>query len=126
MHSTMKIAAMAAALAFVIPAAAAADANPAQPAAQSAPKAKSAGNGKAKKAETKKAKANRKTAPRRLVDINRAGKADLQKLPGVDAATAEKIVAGRPYRSKADLVTHKIISMGAYEQLRREVVAKPK
>ncbi len=37
------------------------------------------------------------------VDINSAGQAELEKLPGVGAATAKKIVAGRPYQAVGDL-----------------------
>jgi competence protein ComEA len=37
------------------------------------------------------------------VDINRASEAELEELPGVGAATAKKIVAGRPYSSVDDL-----------------------
>ena len=41
-------------------------------------------------------------APRKL-DLNASPAAELAKLPGVSPATAEKIVAGRPYTSLADL-----------------------
>jgi hypothetical protein len=37
------------------------------------------------------------------MDLNAATQAELEKLPGVGAATAKKIIAGRPYASVADL-----------------------
>ena len=37
------------------------------------------------------------------IDLNSATQAELEKLPGVGAATAKKIVAGRPYQSVNDL-----------------------
>jgi DNA uptake protein ComE-like DNA-binding protein len=61
----------------------------------------------------------------KLVDINSASKADLMKIAGVGEAEAGKIVAGRPYLSKADLATRKILPTGVYLQIRRAIVAKP-
>ena len=63
-------------------------------------------------------------APVKLVDINSASKAELKKLPGIGDAEAAKIIAGRPYLSKANLVTHNIISHDLYLSLRNLVVAK--
>lgn len=44
-----------------------------------------------------------KTAPASAVDLNNANQAELQSVPGIGAATAKKIIAGRPYSSVADL-----------------------
>jgi len=61
------------------------------------------------------------------VDINSATKAELKKLPGIgDAEEAARIIAGRPYLSKAHLQTHNIISPVQYQALRELVVARQK
>jgi hypothetical protein len=48
-------------------------------------------------------KSGGKVAPGSPVDINNASAAELEKVPGIGQATAEKIIAGRPYRSVEDL-----------------------
>lgn len=58
------------------------------------------------------------------VDINGATHKQLKKLPGIGDAEADKIIAGRPYGSKADLVTHNVIDIAIYEKIRRQVVAR--
>ena len=57
------------------------------------------------------------------IDINSASSEDLQKLPGVDAATADKIIAGRPYTSKGDLLSRGIVSHKEYDAIRDNIVA---
>jgi competence protein ComEA len=74
-------------------------------------------------ATSKGAKAKGSAVKIKPVDINSASKAELKKLPGIDDARADKIIAGRPYLSKAHLVTHNVIPHGIYEQIKKQIVA---
>ncbi len=73
-------------------------------------------------ASAKTSKAQSKQVSGKL-DINSASEDQLEKLPGIGPATAQKIVAGRPYRAKSDLVKDKIVSQSEYAKIKNDIVA---
>ena len=54
-------------------------------------------------AKDKKGEGTKKSAPSSPVDLNSASAEELDSVPGIGAATAKKIIAGRPYSSVSDL-----------------------
>jgi len=60
------------------------------------------------------------------VDLNTASKEGLKKVKGITDPIADKIIAGRPYLSKAHLVTQNIISMSLYQTIKYQIKVESK
>ena len=77
----------------------------------------------ATKKSTKSDTAATKTKKADLVDINAASKEELTALPGIGDAYSQKIIDGRPYNSKRDLLTRKILPQATYDQVSAKIIA---
>jgi competence protein ComEA len=63
------------------------------------------------------------TATHKVLDLNSASEKDLEQLQGIGPTMAKKIVQGRPYKSKDELVRRKVIPVSAYGPIKDHVIA---
>ncbi len=56
------------------------------------------------------------------VDLNQASRQELEHLPGITPALAERIAKHRPYRKLDDLVTRKVLGKKQFARIREFVV----
>ena len=76
-------------------------------------------------AKTDKA-APKSDAKKELLDINSASADELRTLPGIGEAYSKKIIDGRPYAKKDQLVSKKVIPEKTYQGIKDLIIAKQK
>lgn len=64
------------------------------------------------------------TTPPTVVDINTATVTQLKSLPGIGEAYARRIIEGRPYTAKNQLVTHGVLPQAVYDRVAAKMIAK--
>jgi competence protein ComEA len=68
--------------------------------------------------------AHHKGAKSMAVNLNTATKEQLMTLPGIDDATADKIIAARPFAMRSELVKKSIVTKAEYAKIRSKISAK--
>ena len=58
------------------------------------------------------------------IDLNSATREELMALPGIDGATADKVIEGRPWKSPQGLVQKSVISKTEFAKVKSRVMTK--
>ena len=82
------------------------------------------GSGSSAQSAADKAAAAAISAKPQLLDLNSATKDQLDALPGIGKAYSQKIIDGRPYQNKSQLVSKKILPQSVYDKIKDLVIAK--
>ena len=61
-----------------------------------------------------------------LLDLNSATREQLESLAGIGTAYSDKIIKGRPYARKDELLSKKVLPKPVYEKIKDKVIAKQK
>ncbi len=61
--------------------------------------------------------------PAARIDINHASMEELLKIPGMTSSWAGRIIRFRPYRTKADLLEHGVLSGEVYDRIKDYIIA---
>jgi competence protein ComEA len=79
------------------------------------------------KKETAPAKPDQKdTKKEALIDLNSCTREQLVALEGIGETYADKIIAGRPYKTKTELISKRILPKDVYGKISAKVIAKQK
>ena len=94
----------------------------AKAAAEAKPKLEEAG--REIKAAVDGAKEGWEKGQQKKIDLNAATEEDLTELPGIGKHEARRIIAGRPYHDRHELVSKKILTSSAYDKLKDDVTVQ--
>jgi competence protein ComEA len=77
-------------------------------------------------AETTKTPAPDKATTQRTdrLDVNTASADQLKAIRGLNEAQAKKIIEGRPYKRRSELVTKKVLSQETYDKIKDQIRAR--
>ncbi len=61
------------------------------------------------------------------IDINKASKKELMTLPGIGDVYADRIIKGRPFKGKDDIMSDKVgVPQATYDKIKDMIIAKQK